>query len=400
MRNAVAPLRGFYYQFLKTIIEILDANDSVKICVEGIEDIDIFGHDEVTFVQCKYHETVDKFTLGIIYKPILLMLQHYSLNPTLCDNYKLYLHTNDKTYIDKYDIHTEDIDKILSSKNKQFNSIISSIPPSIDKTKFLNKLTIEFGPSLEELENKVKSMMIESELENSFIDELFYPNALSYIGELSCQKNEIDRMITKGDLIKFLQSQSDAIFSKWTLLIHDRERFIKRKKKQISSSLSQNARLRCLIINSDVDNFEEEIVNMIISFSTKYASKPKLHIFEPIFLIDCSEQSYKKILKSLHSRNQYYNECSIAGDFNIKQATKKPLIEQHGKEVKKEFYYRIARLDAESIHIIDKLNPHDLYIINHNELSVNCPSGTCTERLYLSNMFELEFIMGVRDTYE
>lgn len=400
MRNAVAPLRGFYYQFLKTIIEILNANDSEKIYVEGIEDIDILGQDEVTLVQCKYHETVDKFTLAIIYKPILLMLQHYSLYPTLCDNYKLYLHTNDKTYFDKYDMRIEDIDKILLSKDRQFDSIINSIPPSINKTEFLNKLTIEFGPSLEELENQVKNMMNESELENSFIDELFYPNALSYIGELSCKKNEADRVITKVDLIKYLQSQSDAIFSKWTLLIYNREKFIKRKKKEISSSLSQNARLRCLIINSDVGNFEEEIVNMIISFSMKYASKPKLHIFEPIFLIDCSEQSYKRILKSLHSRNQYFNECTIAGDFNIDQATKKPLIEQHCKDAKKEFYYRIARLDSDSIHIIDKLNPHDLYIINHNELSVNYPIGTCIERLYLSNMYELEFIMGVRDTYE
>lgn len=151
MRNAVAPLRGFYYQFLKTIIEILKANDSDEIHVESIEDIDIFGQDEVTLMQCKYHETVDKFTLGLVYKPILLMLKHYSVNPTMCDNYKLYLHTNDKTY-DEYSMSIDDIDKILSSQDKQYHSLINSIPRSVDKTEFLNKLSIKFGPSLDELE--------------------------------------------------------------------------------------------------------------------------------------------------------------------------------------------------------------------------------------------------------
>lgn len=80
------------------------------------------------------------------------MLKHYSINPTLCDNYKLYLHTHDKTCTDKYNMSVDEIDKILLSKYKQYNSLNNSIPVSVDKMEFLNKLSIEFGPPLNELE--------------------------------------------------------------------------------------------------------------------------------------------------------------------------------------------------------------------------------------------------------
>lgn len=78
-RTAEYSIKGYVYQFLRYLSEILAATDGSTITIEGaIEDIDVTTPDLTTAVQCKYHEQAEKFTLGKVYKPILLMLEHFS----------------------------------------------------------------------------------------------------------------------------------------------------------------------------------------------------------------------------------------------------------------------------------------------------------------------------------
>jgi hypothetical protein len=42
-RSAEATIRGFMYQFDAAILKILDAKQTDKIVVEGIEDVDVRG---------------------------------------------------------------------------------------------------------------------------------------------------------------------------------------------------------------------------------------------------------------------------------------------------------------------------------------------------------------------
>lgn len=70
-RIADSTIKGFMYQFNLSLNEILKSiNEVVKI--EGIiEDIDRFNEENITAIQCKYHEEVEIFHWSKVSKPIL-----------------------------------------------------------------------------------------------------------------------------------------------------------------------------------------------------------------------------------------------------------------------------------------------------------------------------------------
>ena len=83
-RVADSTIKGFIYQFNKTILEILDSSTGT-IHVEGIvEDVDVYdANNSIRAIQCKYHESAKSFTLSLIYKPIILISVHDKFHRTL-----------------------------------------------------------------------------------------------------------------------------------------------------------------------------------------------------------------------------------------------------------------------------------------------------------------------------
>ena len=81
-RVADSTIKGFIYQFNKTILEILDSSTGT-IHVEGIvEDVDVYdANNSIRAIQCKYHESAKSFTLSLIYKPIILMIKTFLERP-------------------------------------------------------------------------------------------------------------------------------------------------------------------------------------------------------------------------------------------------------------------------------------------------------------------------------
>lgn len=54
MRQANSTIKGYIYQFNKSIYEILSADDNATVVLEGaIEDIDVLLPDTTIAVQCK-----------------------------------------------------------------------------------------------------------------------------------------------------------------------------------------------------------------------------------------------------------------------------------------------------------------------------------------------------------
>src|SRR5699024_8151580 len=89
-RNANETILGYFYQFDKTIIEILkQTDDNNIITVEGIEDIDVEKANEVETIQCKYHEALE-YNNSSIKKAIILLLRNYVNNPQANYKYTLY----------------------------------------------------------------------------------------------------------------------------------------------------------------------------------------------------------------------------------------------------------------------------------------------------------------------
>ena len=63
-RQAVSTIKGYQYQFLKSIYEVLKASENEEVILEGaLEDIDIISGNSTKFIQCKYHEAL-KFSIS------------------------------------------------------------------------------------------------------------------------------------------------------------------------------------------------------------------------------------------------------------------------------------------------------------------------------------------------
>ncbi|MEY7635469.1 hypothetical protein AB9D22_09810, partial [Klebsiella pneumoniae] len=76
-RSAISAIKGYFYQFDKTILELLKRSDNDVICIEGVEDIDLKTADDNTAIQCKYYESTE-YNSSVIASPIRLMLKDFA----------------------------------------------------------------------------------------------------------------------------------------------------------------------------------------------------------------------------------------------------------------------------------------------------------------------------------
>lgn len=93
-RTADSTIKGFLYQFNKTILEIASADNEEVFTIEGVvEDLDVLSvNGELEAIQCKYHESNEKFTPSLIFKPLLQMAEAYDKNPTTKITYTIFIH--------------------------------------------------------------------------------------------------------------------------------------------------------------------------------------------------------------------------------------------------------------------------------------------------------------------
>jgi len=88
--SAAGPaIKGYKYQFDKTVIELLLADDDAIITIEGIEDYDRESGGTAESVQSKYLEA-QSFSLSLIRDAIVPMLSNSVMNTDR--RYKLYIH--------------------------------------------------------------------------------------------------------------------------------------------------------------------------------------------------------------------------------------------------------------------------------------------------------------------
>ena len=133
MKVADYTIKGFVYQFNKTLEQLLIEPEGSEITVEGIiEDIDIVTPGITKAIQCKYHETKGNYNLSDIAKPILQILVHYSKNIDKNIQYILYAHFPNESLGEKT-VSKTDIETIMNTSNKKYIvNYISVLKPPDD----------------------------------------------------------------------------------------------------------------------------------------------------------------------------------------------------------------------------------------------------------------------------
>lgn len=430
-READKTIKGFLYQFNKTLHQVLQEEDDTIVVVEGIlEDIDVKVEGNVKAIQCKYHESAEQFNLSAIYKPILQFLKSFAQINDKNVKYILYAHfpseptgirkltveeileitkTENTEYISKYisiikEINDPDI-KELANKSRQTREDKEKIKDYfksndtnllIDLNEFLEeKFVFEIGLSYEEIEKETKQLMKSQNLSEVDIEDLFYPNAVQRIAELSMRANEIEREICKKDLILHLSDCKKTAITRWTSELADYRKILKTRKRQLEAYLNANLRKRYFIIaDENLEGFDNDIVSFINNYIGRYVYKPKLHKDIPIFIVARDEPYVQDLARRLHTKDISVEDGYRGNTFFKDTLLREPQIIENKSWF--EFKARICSLKEETVSIINSNKPDDIFLINCDLKSIIDHQDINIEKIEVSSFKELEYLLYLR----
>ncbi|PID82716.1 MAG: hypothetical protein CSB15_01850 [Clostridiales bacterium] len=402
-----------------------------EITVEGIiEDIDVVSGDFTKAIQCKYHETKEKYKLSDIVKPILQMLVHYCKNKDKNIQYILYAHFSKETEGEKL-LSKDDIEVILKTTNKSYLNYISTLKPpkdtqikellrkhkksteeiekivkyyknaiglelQIDIDEFLTPERFKFiiGKSFDTLIKDTKQLLKDqSDFTEVDIEELFYPNAIQKIANKSILHNSDDRKINSANFIAELKKNKKTAITRWTKELLTYETLLKKRRSQLKSNLQSNHRLRYFIFDEySIEGFEDEIVQFISDYISKYHYKIKLHSKTPIFCIKTdSTNLISEIESRLYQKGLSFQNGIKGNNFYQVEFLKEPkkIISENWRE----FQLRICKYDDNTAKALNSKKSDDFFIIGKDNFDLIDKQDINIEFLEISNLKELKYLL-------
>ncbi|MBS1635696.1 MAG: hypothetical protein JST26_07210 [Bacteroidetes bacterium] len=398
-RTADYTIQGFIYQFIITLQTILESSDpKTEIVAEGvIEDIDVLTPIGIEAIQCKYHEGKDKFTLSAIYKPVLQMMCHFQKNPTSKIKYRLYAHFPNETVGDKVTLTKTDIKTILGTEDKNLKKYIAELTSFKDTDGFIERFEMEYGASLEDSQKAVVVALSKEGFSTEDAEEIFFPNAIHRIAELSIKHNEAERKITKSDFVANLKEKKKTAISRWTKELQSFEKLLKKRREQLRENLNKNLRERVIVLDSEfIKDFSSKSVQLIEEFVNKYNSKIKLHQ-SPLISIISDDVTINDIWKRLNSKSISVERGLIAGEFDAAHFLRKPLKEI--KESKTEFKVRLCSHNADFEKVLLKAKFDDLFIISDKDFDFEKSlKDTTIERIETTEVAEIKYLLSLTNS--
>lgn len=228
-RSAIHAIKGYFYQFDKTIVELLHAQDDDVIYVEGVEDIDLKNADEITAIQCKYYENTE-FNHSVIAHPIRLMLTDYAKR--LAGKEGIYKYT----LYGYYSSGHEKLTLPLTIEYLKDNFLTYNEYPLIEKVKtkkticvhedlnvndqqladFITLLTIDINASSYDVQLKNIFDLLSRKFSCTDFEAEFYyyNNAISKIKEIATKKGVVNREVIPHEFISSIDNKS-ILFDLW-----------------------------------------------------------------------------------------------------------------------------------------------------------------------------------------
>ena len=391
-RSAEASIKGYNYQFLHTIYDILDANNDDEFTVEGIEDLDIENADEKELIQYKYHES-KKYLPSEVDKPIGLMFNHFLKNQDSAIKYKLFAYFAEK---EEEQLDSDSLKYILGlSKAKKAidDGIYRLINDEELRKKFLGKFEINFTSKYEEVEAGIILKFEENfSLTNEESKIIYLANSVKIINDLAIQPDEDKRKITRRDFIEKLESLKNKLYYSYIF----KEKGIASFKKVIKNQKqAYNIKKMSSTYVVQIGNYKrEKITELIINLVKKFYYKGNKENYKPLVVIlDCEKEKYLEVKKSIHKAILSLREALVINDgnedyffneliFNMEPiTTKRPLrskvnqVNYNFKLLHKEMY------EANQSKII--LSNPCLFVVDESTFSL---TGNFSSNFYLNNL--------------
>ncbi len=397
-RSADYTIQGFIYQFNKTLLEILNADDGQTITVEGIiEDIDIAGARDDTAIQCKYHESNIGFALSLIYKPLLQMLAHFNKCGGRKIRYRLYAYVKgQQPGLRK--ITTAEVQDALRTENKSLMVLAAELKDKVNIRRFLGAFSFEFGVPLSQLVSDVYGALESNGLAKSDIPTLLYPNAIQIIANRSMKHSGEERKLNRTELLNELSAIRATTISRWTLALTTRKMILEARRRQLRCNLSINTRLRYFILSkSSLEDFDSRIVTFISDYLEKYHCKPA-HTQTPVFCLDCDASCFSGICQRLFQKGIKITDGCIGGKFFEDHFFRTPMTTGKMSNHIREFDVRLLQGAHAATLNLHKCN--DLIMVGEKPHEALELQDVNVAQFGLSKWQELYFILGLSNAYE
>lgn len=320
-REAIDTITGYFYQFDKTILELLQQEDAdVSVCIEGIEDIDIVSANETSAIQCKYYAKTE-YNHSVIKQPIILMLKHFAANRAAGIKYHLFGHYqsgHDKLttlscdFLKKNFLTYTKTEKDSTGKEQKITHYVHEELDLTDNDleDFLSMLTLDINaPSIEDQYQNIIQLIVKNLDVSTMEAELYhYNSALKTIRNISMEQNRDNRWMKKSEFIRHIKERNE-LFDTWFIKRKGREKYIKSVRKEyLSNSLNMEPFNRFFLIDCANNENIPELKEVILLLAKKWSKTSKRQ--KPTF---CPSIYINGLLpeKAVELKNNIFKEGTI-----------------------------------------------------------------------------------------
>jgi len=399
-RSADASIKGYNYQFLHTIKDILEnESENTVITVEGIEDLDIEESNETKLIQYKYHEE-KSYVNSRVAKPIALMFNHF-LYPRVNNlfSYKLYIYLDAE---DLPELSTElllDILKLGTATNYIEDSWKGLVTNENIVDDFRKQFSWLLTQKYSDLETDIIQIFQNSLGITSEESKIIYlSNGIKIINDLAIQKEIEDRKIIKRDFINKLNLNKDILYTSFLL---NTKGFVRLKNLIKSKKDRKNSSDYIVYINNiHRHNIYDFLIDLVKKFACEDA---KINIRPISYIINCSNEEYKNFKKNLYEYIVSTSEILLINDgtedycFNSEIFNNKPLINKKkgGNKINKiSFNFKMIHESSyiENKENIEFSNPN-LFILD----SDTSPFELTTKQFFLNGLTNEQILETIGD---
>jgi hypothetical protein len=312
MDGAYVALRGYKYQFDKTILEIF-INPTLDVKIEQIQD---YSYDDYE-VQVKYHNTDYDAAAqkAKTKKPILQLIENYIVDPK--KRYVLYIYLKGVTPSKKTFKTVADLEIIIGKKTGYSAAVLTGFVKTFtviyahdfehNYAELIGQIKLNYCKTLEEAE-------IYYSIISSYILDLVSNNPPSKVANRITSKAEIDKLIKTGKKIIFRSSFLEEM---------GKEKYHKYLRKlYFKTGLNTEPLERVFIIEIPSDANLHVVKELILLIKSKWAKNktkttPDADRFCPyIFLHNISEDDLKTLKSDLQ-----HDGYIIKDGYNFYKAT-------------------------------------------------------------------------------
>ena len=377
-RSASKSIKGYEYQFLKTIEEVLSAQSSTTVTIEGIEDIDKkFQNGQLDeLVQCKYHEGTH-VTPSKLFEPVALMLEHFvQKGQALKLQYTLFVHA--KSVSEDFSVESlEFLRSILESKAKKIKATLKNVRRALKDdllNDFLKRFRYVEGESFDQLEDKL-IQRLRSLLSCADADaRLFHlPYSRSIVSKLAIETVKSKRTITKRELLRRLRSGRITVFDVWMAAEKGYKAYLRNIQKRLHDHdvLSRKTQRRFLYLGSSIlesAEFDRHLPDFLESLVNKYFPLGKaLENTEPwTVIVEASEEDIIATKRELLNLDLRFNDGfeEIGFDAHFFEAEPIKEIGRNKKVKRSSAQLRILSADSFAQHVDWIEQPHHMFVIS------------------------------------